>query len=165
MQKRSFLKALPVFVAGAQLVLSGGTSAKTRPFVEVWKDPECGCCKDWVKHLEGNGFDVRVNDGGNTAARVRLGIPAKLGSCHTGQVGGYAVEGHVPAGDIQRLLALRPKAIGLVVPGMPVGSPGMDGPIYGKRKDAYDVLLVKPDGSTSIFKSYPSASSSSSKKE
>ena len=162
MQKRSFLKALPVFVAGAQLVFSGGTSAKTRPFVEVWKDAECGCCKDWVKHLEDNGFDVRVNDGGNTAARARLGIPARLGSCHTGQVGGYAIEGHVPAGDIQRLLALRPKAIGLVVPGMPVGSPGMDGPIYGKRKDAYDVLLVKADGSTSIFKSYPSKSSTSS---
>lgn len=161
MQKRSFLKALSVFVAGAQLALSGGTSAKTRPFVEVWKDPECGCCKDWVKHLEGSGFDVRVNDSGNTAARARLGMPAKLGSCHTGQVGGYAVEGHVPASDIQRLLALRPKAIGLVVPGMPVGSPGMDGPVYGKRKDAYDVLLVKPDGTTSIFKSYPAKSSTS----
>ena len=162
MQKRSFLKAVPVFVAGAHLFLSGGTSAKTRPLVEVWKDPECGCCKDWVKHLEDNGFDVRVHDSGNTAARARLGIPAKLGSCHTGQVGGYVVEGHVPASDIQRLLAQRPKAVGLAVPGMPVGSPGMDGSIYGKRKDAYDVLLVKADGSTSIFKSYPSKSSTTS---
>jgi len=161
MQKRSFLKAL-LIMAGAQFGLGGAVSAKARPLVEVWKDPECGCCKDWVKHLEDSGFDVRVHDSGNTAARARLGIPAKLGSCHTGQVGGYALEGHVPARDIQRLLAERPKAIGLAVPGMPVGSPGMDGPIYGKRKDAYDVLLVKADGSTSIFKSYSSKSSTAS---
>jgi hypothetical protein len=154
LQKRSFLQIFPAFVAGTQLVLSGGTFAKTRPIVEIWKDLECGCCKDWVKHLEGSGFDVRVYDSGNSSARARLGIPVKLGSCHTAQVGDYAVEGHVPARDIQRLLAERPKAIGLAVPRMPVGSPGMDGPIYGKRKDAYDVLLVKADGSTSIFKSY-----------
>jgi len=159
MKKRSFLKILPVFVAGAQLSLGRGAFAKARPLVDVWKDPECGCCKDWVKHLEDSGFDVRVHDSGNTAARARLGIPAKLGSCHTAEVGGYAVEGHVPARDIQSLLAKRPKAIGLGVPGMPVGSPGMDGPIYGKRKDAYDVLLGKADGSTSIFKSYFSKSS------
>ncbi|MDO8774454.1 MAG: DUF411 domain-containing protein [Burkholderiaceae bacterium] len=159
MKKRSFLKILPVFVAGAQLVLNGGTFAKTRPIVEIWKDLECGCCKDWVKPLEGSGLDVRVHDSGNSSARARLGIPVKLGSCHTAQVGDYAVEGHVPARDIQRLLAERPKAIGLAVPGMPVGSPGMDGSIYGKRKDAYDVLLVKADGSTSIFKSYFSKSS------
>ncbi|MEO7885956.1 MAG: DUF411 domain-containing protein [Polaromonas sp.] len=162
MQKRSFLKVLAVFFAGAQLALGGGAFATTRPVVEVWKDPDCGCCKDWVKHLEDSGFDVTAHDSGNTTARARLGIPAKLGSCHTGQVGGYAVEGHVPARDIQRLLTERPKAVGLAVPAMPVGSPGMDGAVYGKRKDAYDVLLVKVDGSTSIFKSYSSKSSTAS---
>jgi hypothetical protein len=105
--------------------------------------------------MEAHGFQVRVYDEGNTAARGRLGIPAKLGSCHTAVVGGYVVEGHVPAADIHRLLRERPAAIGLAVPGMPVGSPGMDGAVYGGRKDAYDVLLVAWDGSTRVFRSYP----------
>jgi len=89
------------------------------PMVEIWKDPNCGCCQDWVKHLNRNGFATRVHDEGNTAARTRLGIPAKLGSCHTGLVGGYAIEGHVPAREMQRLLKEKPKAVGLAVPGMP----------------------------------------------
>ena len=123
-------------------------------FAEVWKSPTCGCCKDWITHLEANGFRVKVHDVGNTAARARLKIPAKLGSCHTALVGRYAIEGHVPAADIKRLLKERPDAIGLAVPGMPHGSPGMDGPAYGNRQDPYDVLLIAQDGSTRVFTSY-----------
>ncbi|HYP70480.1 MAG TPA: DUF411 domain-containing protein [Variovorax sp.] len=125
--------------------------------VEVWKDPSCGCCKDWVTHLESNGFAVKVNESGNNTARSRLGIDRKFGSCHTAQVGGYAIEGHVPAGDIKRLLKERPTAVGLAVPGMPVGSPGMDGPDYGGRKDAFDVLLLTRDGGSKVFRRYEGA--------
>ena len=128
--------------------------AQGKPLVEVWKSPSCGCCKDWIAHLEANGFATRTHDSGNTAMRGRLGIPAALGSCHTALVGGYAIEGHVPAADIRRLLAERPPAIGLAVPGMPVGSPGMDGAAYGNRRDPYDVLLVARDASSRVFTSY-----------
>jgi len=124
------------------------------PMVEIWKDPNCGCCQDWVKHLNANGFATRVHDDGNDAARSRLGVPAKLGSCHTGVVGGYALEGHVPAREAHRLLREKPKAIGLAVPGMPVGSPGMDGAVYGGRRDSYDVLLVLAGGGTHVYQSY-----------
>jgi hypothetical protein len=122
--------------------------------VEVWKDPECGCCKEWVSLLEANGFAVKVNDSGNNAARARLGIDKKHGSCHTALVGGYAVEGHVPVREIKRLLAEKPAAVGLAVPGMPVGSPGMDGAVYGGRKDSFDVLLLAKDGSSKVYQRY-----------
>ena len=121
---------------------------------QVWKDPNCGCCKDWIAHLESNGFKVNVLDQGNNAARARLGMPEKLGSCHTALIQGYVVEGHVPAADILRLLEAKPKVLGLSVPGMPVGSPGMDGSVYGGRRDPYKVLLVNKDGSTQVFNSY-----------
>ena len=124
------------------------------PLVEVWKDPSCGCCKDWVKHLETNGFAVRVFETGNTAMRGQLGMPAQFGSCHTARVGGYVVEGHVPAREIRRLLNERPNGVGLAVPAMPVGSPGMDGPEYGGRRDPYDVLLVALGGRSSVYQSY-----------
>lgn len=123
--------------------------------VQVWKDPNCGCCHLWMEHLQASGFKVEVHDVGNTAARKRLGMPEKLGSCHTASVGDYVIEGHVPAADIHRLLKERPVALGLSVPGMPIGSPGMDGPEYKGRKDAYDVLLVQKDGSTKSFQHYP----------
>ena len=126
----------------------------TKVSIEVWKDPSCGCCKDWVTHLESNGFTVKVNETGNNAARSRLGIDRKFGSCHTAQVGGYAIEGHVPASDIKRLLKEKPTAVGLAVPGMPVGSPGMDGAVYGGQKDAYDVLLLTRDGGAKVFQRY-----------
>ena len=122
--------------------------------VELWKDPSCGCCHDWVTHMEAAGFRFKVHDVGNTGARARLGLPQKLGSCHTALVGGYVIEGHVPAADVRRLLQQKPNALGLAVPGMPVGSPGMDGPVYGNRRDPYDVLLVARDGSTRVFSSY-----------
>src|SRR5690606_38171248 len=100
------------------------------------------------------GFQVRAHDIGNTDARQRLGMPLKYGSCHTALVGGYAIEGHVPARDIQRLLKERPRAVGLAVPGTPIGSPGVDGPEYGGRRDPYGVLLVHHDGSASVYQHY-----------
>jgi hypothetical protein len=125
----------------------------TRP-IEVWTGPSCGCCKDWVKHLDANGFDVLSHEGGNTDARDRLGMPVRYGSCHTGEVAGYAIEGHVPAADIHRLVEEAPDAIGLSVPAMPRGSPGMDGPAYGNVQDPYDVLLIDRGGKASVFQSY-----------
>lgn len=125
-----------------------------RPVVQVWKDPQCGCCKDWMAHLQAQGFSVQAHEVGNAAMRRRLGMPERLGSCHTATVGGYVIEGHVPAADIDRLLRDKPRALGLSVPGMPIGSPGMDGPAYGNRRDPYDVLLVQRDGSTRVFASY-----------
>jgi len=123
--------------------------------VEVWKSPYCGCCKDWIRHLENEGFAVISHEVDDLdAARKRLGMPARYASCHTARVGGYLLEGHVPAREIRRLLAEKPKAIGLAVPGMPVGSPGMDGPAYGGRRDLYDVLLVQPDGLVRVYVSY-----------
>jgi len=150
---RRHLIAAALGAACAPALSSAGAPAPSTA-VEVWKDPECGCCKDWVAHLEANGFKVKVNDTGNTAARSRLGIDSKYGSCHTAHVGGYAIEGHVPAREIKRLLSERPAAVGLAVPGMPVGSPGMDGPVYGGRKDSYDVLLLARDGSTKVYRHY-----------
>lgn len=141
-------------VCAAALVAPAFANKHALPLVEVWKSPTCGCCKDWIKHLEADGFKVRVFETGNTAMRGRLGIPAQLGSCHTARVGGYAVEGHVPARDIRRLLEERPAAVGLAVPAMPVGSPGMDGPEYGGRRDPYDVLLIAQGGRSSVFQSY-----------
>lgn len=148
--RRTALAALAAFGA---LPFAAHASTPSR-FAEVWKDEGCGCCKDWVAHLEANGFKVKVNDGGNGAMRAKLGMPEKLGSCHTALIGGYAIEGHVPAKDIVRLLATRPAAVGLTVPGMPVGSPGMDGKVYGNRRDPYDVLLVSKTGQTQVFASY-----------
>jgi len=124
------------------------------PTVDVWKSPSCGCCGDWIKHMEQNGFSVRAHNTGNNAVRQRLGMPLRLASCHTARVGRYVVEGHVPAKDVIRLLKEDPDAVGISVPQMPVGSPGMDGPVYRGRKDPYDVLLVDNKGSTSVFASY-----------
>lgn len=128
--------------------------AATPTPVEVWKSPTCGCCHDWIAHLQSNGFSVTTHDDGNTDARVHLGMPVRFGSCHTAVVDGYAIEGHVPARAIRRLLKERPRAVGLAVPAMPVGSPGMDGPAYRGRKDPYDVLLVARDGTSTVYQSY-----------
>ncbi|MFN3791496.1 MULTISPECIES: DUF411 domain-containing protein [Massilia] len=121
------------------------------PVVEVFKSESCGCCAAWVDHLKANGFATKVSNVANPSDyRERGGIPNELGSCHTAMVRGYAIEGHVPADDIKRLLAERPKAKGLAVPAMPLGSPGMEGP----RKDPFDVLLVQANGKTKVFKHY-----------
>jgi hypothetical protein len=140
---------------GLALLAAPAIGAQAAVVVEVWKDPLCGCCEDWVVLLRQAGFSVKVNDQGNDAARKRLGIPDALGSCHTGSVQGYALEGHVPVKDIRRLLREKPRAVGLAVPGMPVGSPGMDGAVYKGRKDPFNVLLVAKDGSNTVFTAYP----------
>lgn len=148
--RRSLLLGLAAM--GAMSVAGAATSASVA--MQVWKDPSCGCCKDWVATLEKSGFRVAVIEQGNTATRSRLGMPAQFGSCHTAVVQGYVIEGHVPATDILRLLKEHPNALGLAVPGMPIGSPGMDGPGYGERRDPFRVLLIQKDGSAQTFSSY-----------
>ena len=156
MKRRNLLLAAAGLAGGAPLVAvaTSPSKAQTLPVMQVWKDPNCGCCKDWISYLERDGFQVQVFDTGNTAARQRLGLSVKYGSCHTALIGGYVVEGHVNAREIRRLLAEKPQAIGLAVPRMPIGSPGMDGPEYGGQKDPYDVLLVLRDGSSRVYQSY-----------
>jgi hypothetical protein len=144
MKRREFLAAAVTAAFAPQLL-----AQKQGPLVEVWRAPNCGCCGAWVRHLEKNGFTVKVNIVQDAApVRRAAGIPDELGSCHTAKVNGYVIEGHVPASDIQRLLAEKPKAIGLTAPGMPAGAPGMDVP----NSPPYEVLLVKGDGSTTLYK-------------
>lgn len=120
------------------------------PKMVVHKSPTCGCCSLWVEHVRAAGFEVEVRDHDDLSAiKQRLGVPYGKGSCHTAEVGGYFVEGHVPAGDIQRLLKQRPQARGLTVPGMPAGSPGMEMP--DGRTQAYAVELVTADGGVSVY--------------
>lgn len=152
--------ALHLLAAAAGLAALPALAASPAKIpMEVWKDPNCGCCKDWIVLMEQAGFAVTVHDSGNSAVRAKLGLPVQYGSCHTALVGGYLVEGHVPAADVHKLLKDKPKALGIAVPGMPIGSPGMDGPEYGGRKDPYDVLLVTKslmgsNVSTRVFTSY-----------
>jgi hypothetical protein len=136
------------------LVLSvAWTLQAAGPTITVYKTPTCGCCGQWVQHLKAAGFTVVVNDVPNTDSYARqYGVPEALRSCHTAVVDGYTIEGHVPAADIQRLLKEKPKAKGLAVPGMPMGSPGMDA---GGRRDKYSVLLFQADGKTTVYKEYP----------
>ena len=133
-----------------------GAAKPAAPLVEVWKSPTCGCCGDWIKHLEANGFAVKTHLVQDTApVRKRVGFDEKYGSCHTALVNGYALEGHVPAREVKRLLKEKPSGVvGIAVPGMPLGSPGMDLPSYGGRKMPYDVVLVKRDGTSSVYQSY-----------
>jgi Cu/Ag efflux protein CusF len=150
MQRRDFLKGC--IAAGIGLSFN----ARAKPAVatiEVYKSASCGCCTEWVKHLQANGFRVNARNVPNPSDyREKYGIPQSLGSCHTGVVEGYALEGHVPAREVKRLLAERPKAKGLTVPGMPVGSPGME--VEGMGSDAFDVLLVRADGGHEVFARY-----------
>ena len=117
--------------------------------VVVYKDPNCGCCKNWIEHLRKHGYQVTAKDTSDMGAvKTTLRVPAKMQSCHTAVVNGYVIEGHVPAADIDKLLAAKPKVAGIAVPGMPVGSPGME---MGNRVDKYDVVAFNRDGSTSVF--------------
>jgi hypothetical protein len=117
--------------------------ADGRPLVTVHKDPNCGCCSDWIKHLERAGFPVNAIDtGALAAAKTRLGVPGDLSACHTAEVAGYVVEGHVPAVALIRFLAEKPQAVGLAVPGMPIGSPGME----GGEPETYDVIMFGKSG-------------------
>ena len=127
--------------------------ARAATLIHVYKNASCECCTGWVKHLSRAGFAVQVTTTADTiAVRKRAGIPDAFGACHTATVEGYAIEGHVPAPEIRRLLALKPQAIGLAVPSMPVGSPGME---YGERKDPYKVFLIDRQGRETVFASYP----------
>jgi hypothetical protein len=123
------------------------------PVVTMYRNPSCGCCGAWAERLREAGF-VRLQShavADMTATRRALGMPEIHASCHTAQIGQYLLEGHVPAADIKRLLRERPDAIGLAVPGMPVGAPGME----GKKADAYDTLLILKDGGTRVFQHHP----------
>ena len=153
LNRRHFLRTMICGAVAAQFFVPGRSEAKEFS-IEVWKSPTCGCCNDWITHLEDNGFKVTSYNDGATDAMDRLGMPYKYGSCHTAEVEGYAIEGHVPAREIYRLLDERPDAVGLSVPAMPRGSPGMDGPQYGGVKDPYDVLLIGRDGEATVFQSY-----------
>ena len=129
------LRIFPILLAA--FALAAPLSAEPKPEVQVYKSPTCGCCEKWVEHLRAEGFTVRTNDVADvTPIKLENGVAPELSACHTAFVGGYVVEGHVPASDIRRLLAERPAVAGLAVPGMPVGSPGMEGP----RPVPYEVL-------------------------
>jgi len=139
---------LPIRILAAIAAL-GISDVALAQQVDVYKNASCGCCKSWIKHLQDNGIDARPHDVGDVVPyKIRAGLGPQLAACHTAMVEGYVIEGHVPAADIKRLLAERPDARGLAVPGMPVGSPGMED---GDRKEPYDVLLVHKDGSTTVF--------------
>jgi hypothetical protein len=124
------------------------------PAMIVHKSASCGCCGAWVEHMRADGFTVEVRDADNLEpVKSRLGVPFVKGSCHTAEVDGYFIEGHVPAADIRRLLSERPDALGLALPGMPIGSPGMESP--DGRRQAYTVELVSRDGATQAFSQHP----------
>jgi hypothetical protein len=127
--------------------------ANLKPTVLVHKSSMCGCCRVWIDHMQSHGFPVKsIDDEDMGPIKERLGVPYGKGSCHTAEVEGYFVEGHVPANEVERLLTEKPKAKGLAVPGMPIGSPGME---QGDHVDPYEVLLVHEDGTTSVYATYP----------
>lgn len=139
--------------AGYAVPASFAAAVQEAPTVQVYKAPTCGCCGLWVEHLEAEGFDVEtieVNSGELVAVKQARGVDTDLMSCHTAVVGDYVVEGHVPASDIARLLEERPEIAGLAVPGMPIGSPGME----GATRDAYDVLTFGGEGERRVWASH-----------
>ncbi|MDF3822888.1 DUF411 domain-containing protein [Leptospira sp. 96542] len=157
MQRRTCLLAGVSTLGALSFGLAAAQPVQGRPAIEVWKTSSCVCCKDWLRHLEAEGFAVTAHDVREAVKndyRRRMGLADEFASCHTGLVQGYLIEGHVPARDIRRLLQTRPVALGLAVPGMTVGSPGMDGPEYGGRRDPYDVLLVQRGGASTVFQAY-----------
>ena len=141
------------FVLG--LALSHSALAASGPEIDVAKTPTCGCCTAWVQHLEANGFNVTTHEVSHAQLndiKARMDIAPGLTSCHTAVIDGYFIEGHVHADEIQRLLNERPDASGLTVPGMPIGSPGME---MGDRQDSYETLLVDRSGATTVFEEHP----------
>ena len=141
------LGALVVLIAGTAFVTLSSRDAGALE-ITVYKSPTCGCCSKWIDHLEANGFEVVAHDMGNMASvKIENGIRREFTSCHTAVIDGYTIEGHVPAEDIQRLLRDRPAVAGIAVPGMPIGSPGMEGP----NPQAYDVLTFDNLGNTSVY--------------
>jgi hypothetical protein len=167
---RSFLAAALVTAAAACGGSSGDTAPKAEapvapapaapastpaadaPQLVVYKDPNCGCCRKWVEHMQQNGFRVEAHDtSGVDGIKGQAGVPMAARSCHTGLVGGYAIEGHVPAEAVRRLLREHPADVaGLAVPGMVMGSPGMEGP----NPQHYDVIAFTKDGRTSVYETH-----------
>jgi hypothetical protein len=151
-EQRSRRDALSIIAAAALAGIagSGRILAASLPGVTVTKDPNCGCCTGWIEHLRQAGFPVRIIETSDLQpVKARLGVPTSLASCHTAEVAGYVVEGHVPASAVTRLLREKPKAIGLALAGMPVGSPGME----GGPAETYDVVLFAP-GREQTFERY-----------
>jgi len=150
-------RSLIAGAAGLAAIAPILASASTAPAIHVLKDPDCGCCEAWVRILRDAGFAVTTETShGALLIRHKLdaGVPQGMISCHTGEIAGYVIEGHVPPADIRRLLEQRPDAVGLAVPDMPYGSPGM-GP--ADRREAYDVFLIRRDGGTEVFARYAAA--------
>jgi len=153
--KKDFVRTMALTVAFASLALttaavrtSPSDAPGKKPVITVYKDPGCGCCKSWIEHLRKHGYRVDAKDSPNmTEIKRTLGVPTGLTACHTAMVNGYLIEGHVPAADIDRLLAQKPKVAGLAVPGMPAGSPGMEG--AGAQR--YQVLTFDKSGKTTVF--------------
>ena len=139
-----------LLLAGASALVGARARAATIHDVTVYKTPWCGCCGGWVTHMRRAGFRVQVIEREDLAPiRAQYGVPADLASCHTSKVGAYALEGHVPPADVQRLLREKPKAVGLAVPGMPLGSPGMENPT-GQRQP-FQTLLLLAGGGHKVF--------------
>jgi hypothetical protein len=156
--KKRFVRTFALGVSVVALGLTTGAApassidtAAKKPTITVYKDPSCGCCKSWIEHLIKHGYQVDAKDTPQmTEIKRSLGVPDRLSACHTAVVNGYLIEGHVPAADIARLLKEKPKVAGLAVPGMPMGSPGMEGP----SKQHYQVLSFDKAGKTKVFASY-----------
>ena len=152
--RKHHLAFIPLLAVGVPLgaagLSMGGAVGPPPVAITVYKTPQCGCCRAWVDHLRKHGFEVTTHDVDDISAiKTKLGVPSDLGSCHTAVAGSYVVEGHVPAADIRKLLATKPKVAGVAVPGMPVGSPGMEVP--GRPADTYHVVAFAKDGKRSVF--------------
>ncbi len=159
MKNANLTRRTTVFALAAGLVvgLRPATADAAPTAIRVAKDPNCGCCAAWVEIIEANGFAATIDlldYDALQAHKIDSGIPENMAACHTAHVAGYAIEGHVPPADIHRLLAQRPDAVGLSVPGMPYGSPGM-GP--ETKREAYVVYLIRRDGSAEVFATYDAA--------
>jgi len=153
MNRRHLLSSMLGIAVALATPVCSSFAQPALPAVTVYKSPTCGCCTAWVEHMEAAGFAVTTQVVDDVArVRSRLRMPQAYGSCHTATVGGYVLEGHVPAAEVKRLLAQRPLAVGLAVPGMPASSPGMDVP---GRRDPYEVLLVERRGASRVFARYP----------
>jgi hypothetical protein len=139
---------LALTAAMVQVPLSRAQTAA--PSMTVYKSPTCGCCSKWIDHMRSHGFDVKSTDVEDVSSiKTKQGVPAEAASCHTALVGGYVIEGHVPADSVKRLLREKPKVTGLAVPGMPVGSPGMEVP--SGQVEHYDVVSFVRGGATTVF--------------
>jgi len=151
MRMRWFAVGAALLVGAARIPPSGAQDAL--PSVTVYKSPTCGCCSKWIEHMKAQGFDVKSTDQTDvTPIKTQYGVPADAQSCHTALVGGYVLEGHVPASAVKKLLNEKPKVVGLAVPGMPVGSPGMEVP--SGQVEAYNVVAFDKAGKQTVYEKH-----------